>query len=49
MSDFPAERSMTALTIERLQVAGFKTIQQLDLELRPINVLIGANGTGKSI
>ncbi len=39
---------MTALTIERLQVAGFKTIQQLDLELRPINVLIGANGAGKS-
>jgi predicted ATPase len=27
---------------------GFKSIKALDLELRPLNVLIGANGAGKS-
>ncbi len=39
---------MATLTLESLQVAGFKSIQQLELELRPINILIGANGTGKT-
>ncbi len=34
--------------IRRLRVAGFKSIKQLDLSLRPINVLVGANGSGKS-
>lgn len=37
---------MTAL--DRIQVKGFKSIRELDLELRPLNVLIGANGAGKS-
>jgi predicted ATPase len=27
---------------------GFKSIKEMDLELRPLNVLIGANGSGKS-
>ena len=27
---------------------GFKSIREMDLELRPLNVLIGANGAGKS-
>ena len=27
---------------------GFKSIREMDLELRPLNVLVGANGAGKS-
>lgn len=34
--------------LNRIQVKGFKSIRELDLELRPLNVLIGANGSGKS-
>lgn len=36
------------MALERIKVHGFKSIRKLDLELRPINVLIGANGSGKS-
>ena len=36
-------------TIKRLTIEGFKSIRRLeDFELRPLNVLIGANGAGKS-
>ena len=35
--------------IQKLTVKGYKSIQTLeDFELRPLNVLIGANGAGKS-
>lgn len=34
--------------LDRLQIRGFKSIRETDLELRPLNVLIGANGAGKS-
>jgi predicted ATPase len=34
--------------IDSVTVTGFKSIASLKVELRPINVLIGANGTGKS-
>jgi predicted ATPase len=34
--------------INKIQIQNFKSIQKMDLELRPINVLIGANGVGKS-
>lgn len=34
--------------VSRLQVKGFKSIRDMDLELKPLNVLIGANGAGKS-
>jgi predicted ATPase len=34
--------------IQRLKLSGFRSIQALDLEFKPINVLIGANGSGKS-
>lgn len=37
---------MTAL--DRIQVKGFKSIRELDLKLGSLNVLIGANGSGKS-
>lgn len=36
------------VALERIQVKGFKSIREMDLELRPLNVLIGANGSGKS-
>ncbi|SMN15424.1 Gll1843 protein [uncultured Candidatus Thioglobus sp.] len=32
----------------RIKIKGFKSIKELDLEIKPINVLIGANGSGKS-
>lgn len=34
--------------INRIKIENFKSIRKMDLELRPINVLIGANGVGKS-
>jgi predicted ATPase len=35
--------------LDKLSVSGFKSIRELrDFELRPLNVLIGANGSGKS-
>jgi predicted ATPase len=34
--------------IDRIKVTGFKSIRELDLGLRPLNVLIGANGAGKT-
>src|SRR5690348_12223324 len=38
-----------AQTIDKLSIEGFKSIRSLvDFQLRPLNVLIGANGAGKS-
>lgn len=34
--------------LKRVRIAGFKSIAKLDLEMRPVNILIGANGAGKS-
>ncbi|MEZ4773016.1 MAG: AAA family ATPase [Bacteroidia bacterium] len=34
--------------IERIEIRNFKSIQKLDLRLNPVNILIGANGAGKS-
>lgn len=34
--------------IKSISVEGFKSIRRLDIELRQLNVLIGANGAGKS-
>jgi len=34
--------------LKRLKLKGFRSIKDLDLEFRPLNVLIGANGAGKS-
>ncbi|HTU93344.1 MAG TPA: AAA family ATPase [Gemmataceae bacterium] len=34
--------------LRRAILKGFKSIKAMDLELRPLNVLIGANGAGKS-
>ncbi len=34
--------------INRIKIEGYKSIRNLDLELKPINILIGSNGVGKS-
>lgn len=34
--------------INKIHISGFKSIRDQDIELRPINVLVGANGAGKS-
>lgn len=34
--------------LQKIQIKGYKSIKELELELRPINILIGANGVGKS-
>lgn len=34
--------------LQRLRLRGFKSIQNMDLELTDLNILIGANGAGKS-
>ncbi len=40
---------MSALgSLQRIQLKGFRSIREMDLELAPLNILIGANGAGKS-
>ncbi len=34
--------------IERIHIQNFKSIRSLELDMRPLNILIGANGAGKS-
>ncbi len=34
--------------LDRITISGFKSIREADIALRPLNVLIGANGAGKS-
>jgi len=34
--------------LSRIVLKGFKSIRKCDLELKELNVLIGANGSGKS-
>jgi predicted ATPase len=34
--------------LERVAIKGFKSIKEMDLEMKPINIVIGANGSGKS-
>lgn len=34
--------------LQRVTLKGFKSIREMDIELRSLNVLIGANGAGKS-
>jgi len=37
-----------AVTLTKIKIKGYKSIRDLDLDLRPINILIGSNGVGKS-
>ena len=34
--------------LKRIKIQGFRSIKEMTLELRPLNILIGANGAGKS-
>lgn len=34
--------------IDRVEIQGFKSIRSAEVKLRPLNILIGANGSGKS-
>lgn len=34
--------------LTRLQLTGFRSIHSMDLEFRPLNILVGAHGSGKS-
>lgn len=34
--------------LQQIRIEGFKSIKAMDLELSPINILIGSNGVGKS-
>jgi len=34
--------------LSRITIKGFKSIKECDLDLKNINVLVGANGAGKS-
>lgn len=34
--------------VDRIEIAGYRSIRELDLKLAPLNVLIGPNGAGKS-
>jgi len=34
--------------ITKLKIEGYKSIKQLDIRLRPVNILLGSNGVGKS-
>lgn len=36
------------MKLKKIILKGFKSIRELELELRPLNVLIGSNGAGKS-
>ena len=34
--------------LTKIQINGFKSIRECSIDLKPINVLIGSNGAGKS-
>jgi predicted ATPase len=39
---------MSTASLNRIVLKGFRSIREMDIELKPINLLIGANGAGKS-
>jgi predicted ATPase len=34
--------------MESIEIKGYKSVKDAKLDIRPINILIGANGAGKS-
>jgi len=36
------------MALKHIEIDGFKSIRELKLDLRPLNILIGSNGSGKS-
>src|SRR5229473_2227008 len=43
-----SSRGRQMAMLDRVILKGFKSIKAMDLELRRLNILIGANGAGKS-
>lgn len=39
---------MTGPMLDRLQIAGYRSIEECDLRLGRVNVVVGSNGAGKS-
>ena len=39
---------MLSTNLKRIRINGYKSIEKLDLRMSSINILIGANGAGKS-
>ncbi|HJU39536.1 MAG TPA: AAA family ATPase, partial [Tahibacter sp.] len=39
---------MSTASLDRIVLKGFRSIREADIALKPINLLIGANGAGKS-
>ena len=42
------DRRFIVIVLERIELEGFRSIREMDLELSDLNILIGANGSGKS-
>ena len=42
------KRKMLSTNLKRIRINGYKSIEKLDLQMSSINILIGANGAGKS-
>lgn len=34
--------------LDKIKISGYKSIKDLDMDLRPVNILIGSNGVGKT-
>ena len=34
--------------LDKIRIKGYKSIRELELKLKPINILIGSNGVGKT-
>ena len=45
---FQNREQPTMPAVDSIRIRGFKSIRDLEVDLRPVNVLIGANGSGKS-
>ena len=43
-----ARQSTLRARLSRLEIQGFRSLRDVSLDLRPLTVMIGANGAGKS-
>jgi predicted ATPase len=47
-AETPFLADSVGLVLDRLEIRGYKSIRSIDLSLKQLNVLVGANGSGKS-
>jgi predicted ATPase len=47
-ADTPFLTGRVGLVLDRLEIRGYKSLRSIDVSLRQLNVLVGANGSGKS-